>query len=407
MYGVAGTVVSKIAPHTEASEPALLVHLLAGYGSIIGRHAHCVVDGAEHFTNLFCTCVGATAKGCKGTSWNRISEILRLVDPIWAKDHIQSGLSSGEGLVAAVERESSASDSDTPVVDRRLFVLEAEFASVLKVMTREGNTLSATIRNAWDTGSFQIMVKKNPIKVDDAHITIVSHVTADELRRQMKRTDTGNGFANRFLWAQSVRSKSLPEGGSLTDKEKEELANSIKPAVEFGHKAGLIERDGGAKKLWAEVYPELSDGRLGLFGAVTSRAEAQVLRLSLIYALLDCSPNIKRVHLEAALALWDYCERTAQWIFGGSLEDNTADEIMSVLAERPEGMTQSEIMDHFGRHKSARQLSRSLSHLQGQGYVRPEIRKTAGRDAKVWIANYREQRRRSTNDREDHDAEAA
>jgi hypothetical protein len=37
----------------------------------------------------------------------------------------------------------------------------------------------------------------------------------------------------------------------------------------------------------------------------TGRAEAQVLRLSMIYALLDNTATIAEVHLRAALALWD------------------------------------------------------------------------------------------------------
>jgi hypothetical protein len=41
----------------------------------------------------------------------------------------------------------------------RLLVLEGEFASTLRVMGRDGNTLSAVIRNAWDSGNLRILSK--------------------------------------------------------------------------------------------------------------------------------------------------------------------------------------------------------------------------------------------------------
>ena len=47
------------------------------------------------------------------------------------------------------------------------------------------------------------------------------------------------------------------------------------------------ERTEAARQLWAEIYPELSEGKSGLVGALTARSEAQVLRLSCIYALLE------------------------------------------------------------------------------------------------------------------------
>ena len=47
-----------------------------------------------------------------------------------------------------------------------------------------------------------------------------------------------------------------------------------------------------------------------------ARSEAQVIRLSLIYALLDSQDVITFPHLDAALAVWAYCEAWALRIFG-------------------------------------------------------------------------------------------
>jgi hypothetical protein len=63
-----------------------------------------------------------------------------------------------------------------------------------------------------------------------------------------------------------------------------------------------------------------------LLGAV-KRAEAQVMRLGLVYAVLDRSPWIRYEHLRAALAIWDYVRASAKHVFGASLANPRADEI--------------------------------------------------------------------------------
>ena len=41
-----------------------------------------------------------------------------------------------------------------------------------------------------------------------------------------------------------------------------------------------MRRDAEAQVMWAEIYDELSEGKPGLFGAITARAEVQVMRLA-------------------------------------------------------------------------------------------------------------------------------
>ena len=106
-----------------------------------------------------------------------------------------------------------------------------------------------------------------------------------------------------------------------------------------------------ARTVWAKVYPVLSAGSDGLHGAVTARAEAQVVRLALVYALLDGAEHIDTPHLLAALAVWQYCDATARYVFGASTGDRIADEIMRRLQLAGDGgLTRTEIRDLFGRH---------------------------------------------------------
>ena len=84
---------------------------------------------------------------------------------------------------------------------------------------------------------------------------------------------------------------------------------------QFARTVGEVRRSEAARAIWYAVYERLAGDRLGLFGAVTARAEAQTMRLALVYALLDCSPLIEAEHLSAGLALWSYPEESTRLIF--------------------------------------------------------------------------------------------
>jgi hypothetical protein len=266
-----------------------------------------------------------------------------------------------------------------------LLVYEAEFAVVLKSIERQGNILSAILRQAWETGTLRTMVKNSPARASNAHISIIGHITIEELIRYLSTTEAASGFGNRFLWACVRRSKLLPEGGGpVADAE---VRSRLCDAVEFAKTTGELRRDEEAARLWREIYGQLSVDRPGLSGALSARAEAQVVRLACLYALLDMSTMVRIEHLRAALALWDYCERSVRFIFGDSLGDNVADEILSELRMRKDGMTRTDVANHFGRHQSAGRIGKALATLEHFGLVecRP-AKETGGRPAERWFA---------------------
>jgi 5S rRNA maturation endonuclease (ribonuclease M5) len=79
-YGLAGEIVEKIAPQTEADPVALLVQFLIAFGNVIDRMADSVADGSWHYLNLFCVLVGDTSKGRKGTALQHILRLFANVD---------------------------------------------------------------------------------------------------------------------------------------------------------------------------------------------------------------------------------------------------------------------------------------------------------------------------------------
>ena len=256
LQGLAGDIVRRIEPHTEASPVALLIQTLTAYGSVIGRNAHSIADGSRHGANLFAVLVGESSKSRKGTSWQHVLRIFERADEDWKKNCVANGLSSGEGVIWAVrdpitktvpKKEKGKFTgghetviADAGVDDKRLCVSEGEFANVLKVMAREGNTLSPVIRSAWDSDNLRTMTKNSEARATGAHISIIGHITRDELRRLLSETESANGFGNRFLWLAVRRSKCLPEGGNIDSEALNDLVVRLHKAIEFGRFAGEV-----------------------------------------------------------------------------------------------------------------------------------------------------------------------
>lgn len=402
MYGLAGEIVRIIEPHTESDSGALLIQLLAGFGNLINKTAYFRAGADFHYAKIFAVLVGATASGRKGSSWSEIKRVLVRVDESF-QDCIQNGLSSGEGLIyfvrdaqfkkTPIREKQRIVDYQDEMIDegakeKRAFIVEPEFARVLKVSQREGNTLSSVIREAWDSDRLRVMTK-NAIKASNAHIGIVGHITKDELKQTLAEADTTNGFANRFLWLCVKRSKYLPDGGNLEEWELNESVRCLRESVEFAKTAGEIKRDADASEFWREIYKPLSDGQAGLVGSITSRATAQTLRLATIYALLDCSNMIRLEHLKAGLALWQYCEDSAKYIFGLSLGNKLADEIFDALQKSKAGMSRNDIREFFQRNRSSAEIKNALELLLEVGRIENLTEKTDGRPKEIFrITSY-------------------
>lgn len=386
-HGLAGEIVSAIEPQTESDSAAILMQTLLAFGVYVGRGPHVAVEGDQHHGNLFALLVGNTSKGRKGTSWGRVRQVFERL-PDWVKT--VSGLSSGEGLKWNVRDPAEGKEgTDTGVSDKRLLVVESEFAQALRATARHGNTLSATVREAWDTGNLRTLTKSDPIVASGAYVAIIGHITVSELRAELTVTDRGNGFANRFLFVCVKRSKTLPFGGdpideTLMSKLVARLTSAAESARQHGRAVGMTS---DARIMWARVYPELSEGLDGMLGAVTGRAEAQCLRLALLYALLDEQTRIDEPHLLAAIALWEYCQQSARFIFGGVIGNPQADKILLALqAAGDKGLTRTAIRDVFNRHASIERINAALDLLKQSNHAFVEEVPTDGRPVELWRA---------------------
>ena len=325
-YGIAGRIINKLRPNTESHPIGNLLEFLASFGNIIGSTVHYQIENTRHYANINVVTVGKSSKARKGTGQNRINAITRGLDNNWFDQRRTSGLGSGEIVIHLVRDDSTKLEYNKKtkewdeilvpgVDDKRLFVSEGEFAGILAVGNRKDNVLSKVIRDAWDHLPIRNMAKSGSSVCMNPHISVSANITREELLLQMCEADRFNGFGNRFLWCYVERQALLPHGGEDIDWSEE--IQELYKCVTFAKTGQRVFMDRNAREMWKRIYEELSEDVGGLVGAVTSRGEAQVIRLALIFSTLDCSEHITVDHLKAAQAVWNYCEESATFIFGG------------------------------------------------------------------------------------------
>ena len=184
-----------------------------------GRSAfQSIGDGGCHCRPYFLL-VGRTGKARKGTSEFTVRRIFSAVEDVLKDDYPamqqhSGGLSTGEGLGYAIRDlviDDKGSNGGTD--DKRLYITEAEFAGAMAAAAREKNTLSATVRTAWDGRDISPLTKNQMWCASNPHIVISGHITSAELIAKMSDVDAFSGFLNRFVILHIVRPKkvALPE----------------------------------------------------------------------------------------------------------------------------------------------------------------------------------------------------
>ena len=397
LQGIAGEIVNAIEATTEADPAALLICLLAAVGVWIGPGPYMWVANTKHPAIVWPLVVGRTSSGAKGTGTDLVLRLLAGADHTF-QEHVTSGLSSGEGLIEIVRDPSgedpTAKDFDPGVVDKRLLVVESEYAAVLYRQGRVGSTLGPVLRDAWDGKPLRVLNRKsNKLAATDHHIAVIGHVTPGELVIRLEAADLAGGTINRWLLVLSKRSKMLPEGGNLDPVTAKKVSNFLAAAKRSAELSvtGLYKRTEAAEAHWRTLYPSLlTEKGEGREAQSTARAVPQVLRLALCFALLDCSPGlIEAEHLEAAAAVWRYAEASAAYVFGdpaAPAEGGLSERLVNFIARAGgSGVTMTQISrEHFKGHRKSNEVRLLLKSLLETGYIDQTVVATPGRNRTVF-----------------------
>ena len=388
LHGFAGDFVYLATRESEGDPAAVLITLLVRfaaeiYGYETGRGAFIRIGDTKHVPRIFAVVCGNSSKARKGTSSHPITKLFKrdLCDPKQLAElnlppsaRVSGGpLSSGEGL--GFQLCDNRTDENNN--DKRLYIQDEELASGLSCTKRDGNTLSMAIRVFWDGGIYAPITKSNQVKVTGAHLCIVSHITQSELSNLFTTVQMSNGFGNRFLWVCAKRHKLVAFPRPMPKSELAPLQLRLWKLVKDAQTTGEVTLTPKGIQRWYEVYPELTKEHQGLFGAITARAEAQTIRLSLIYALLDGAKEIDEQHINSALALWNYASDSARVLFHDRAIDPLEQKILSLL--KIGSLTATELSNAFNRNIQREKLQGVLIKLESSNQIKVTKESTKGR----------------------------
>ncbi|HCS53783.1 bifunctional DNA primase/polymerase [Rubinisphaera sp.] len=359
-HGLIGEIVNTIEPETEADPAGILLSLLTAAGNSIGNNPYFEVGSDRHHCNLFTAIVGSTASG-KGQAWSIVNRLMKEADQDWSMNCIASGISSGEGFIERVSDPEQDEDGLQYLIPlQRCLCLNSEFARPIQAMRRENNTLSPILRSSWDCDILEVQTRgKSKLRASNAFISFLGQITPDELNKLLQDSvEMVNGFSNRFLWCFVTSTKLLPHGGnhSVLDGYGERL----RMAIEKARTINRVIRSEEANQLWENVYSNLKRERKGAYGRATDRACPNIVRLSLIYAVVDGSMIIEIEHLKAALAVWDYCDKSAEMFFSKSKQLSKFEQRILDYVIDNEGCSKTDIRRALAVNKSADDLDSAI-----------------------------------------------
>ncbi|MGV1045399.1 DUF3987 domain-containing protein [Limnohabitans sp.] len=383
LYGLVGEVARAGSKGNESNPYAIATNFLAYLSCAIGRGTFLQIGNTEHHPRIFSLHVGRSGRGRKGDSLAlvmKIDEFIRAHSPMLCPQIHRGGLSSREGLAALIHDGLQQGNQATPAVeDKRLWVVESEFANVLQQSRRKGNTLSTALRDCWDGVCIKPATKNNRVFASKPHVCLSGAITPSELTALMSSKDLSNGFANRFLiiWAERIKITAFPK--PTPPKEIEYLATRTQEVLNFAKADSYQENNWLQMELsttgkwhYGQMYRNVLAQDFGSerVSAVLERRAPMLLRLAIVFALCDLSTKIEIVHLEAALAWINFCSNSVQYVFSTAKEaahteriSRNSNLLLQYLTDQGQSSRSDILRGCFKGHLSKLEIDACLDYL--------------------------------------------
>lgn len=383
LYGLIGDVARAGSEGTETNAAAIAANFMAYLSCAVGRGVYLPIGNTRHHARLFCLHIGRSGRGRKGDAVSlvlRIDQALREMDEAFAPQVHRGGLSSREGLVALMHDGYRQGRQDVPAIeDKRLWVIESEFANVLHQGRRDGNTLSAALRDCWDGVDLKPATKSNRLYASQPHVCLSGAISPSELTGLMSARELTNGFANRFLMIWAERSRMLPFPKETPQAVVEHLARRTREVLAFVRADRHGDRDHLRMELSPQAqwrYAQLYRGELnddlgdGVVGALLERRAPMLLRLAMLMALTDLQIRIDARHIDAAMAWIRHTTASVRFVFVSAAEEvklaqvrELSNRVLAFLRERGQA-TRSQISAECFKGKMPKaRIDAGLEHL--------------------------------------------
>ena len=400
-HGLAGDVARAVSKNTGGDPAAALLFFLTMIGNAVGPQPHVWFGNAEQAARIFAVIVGDSASR-KDTVLAAVEDFSARADPEWFSSRIEYGLQSPEAMIERVADVGG---------DCRLLISESEYGRFASRLSRSGN-FGPMMRNTYDGRTLQITRSRGgrgnnnrSVRSSTPHISMCALITPEELNRIHPMLIAAGGLETRVLYA-LVAQQGETDPFAMVRGEDPTLVERLRFAIESSRERVLQQTDPISRELcilrgvqppfamplaptfanpWQYIVNRLPQVKPD-FRHLARRGPTHVIRFALAYAIADASDVLSVEHIDAALALWTFCARSMERIFGvptGSLEPRVdrkrRGRLFEFLVDQGDWVSREQITDLFNRNVLKPDLDPIVDSLLDDGLIERQIIPTAGR----------------------------
>ncbi len=400
--GFIGKFVHACCINTEAVPVAVATYLFAWFSSHIGRIRYLTIGDERRWLNDYFLLVGPSGMG-KGVSgkgparaFHRMQEFMEVTFQ-HAYDagqgeglkHCPSlkvhfgGLSSGEGLGFALddgedspeENEEGKNQLRRQVTDKRILIIESELGNTLSQFSRQGNTLSAHLRNGYDGIDIRPLTKRDRVNVSDPYICLLGNITPHELIQfDENKLLSSNGLLNRMLMIWIQQGQLVPRPRGLSQDTLDQFAQLLAERIMKARKgyfethwrnvrklSAPIPFSDEAETIWDSIYSQLvNQPDCSQVSSLTRRHRLHARILSALISLIEGHDKVTADDILCALKWIEYSRQSVVYCYRSQSEQLKAESrhgmarkilYAIVLLSRKQGCCTRTDIHHFYQNK--------------------------------------------------------
>jgi DNA replicative helicase MCM subunit Mcm2 (Cdc46/Mcm family) len=214
--------------------------------------------------------------------------------------------------------------------------------------------------------------------VENQHLVVVGQMTPSAFRSGVDNLSLANGFMNRFIPILVARPHLIPWPGETSKRSRDLLGDLIHRCAHAPK--GILRLSPKARRIYEQWYLTREKRREHLpekVAQLTARGNANVIRLAVIYALLQGSLTIRTQEIRAAIAIIEYADASANFLLATGKVGLEA-KITKIL-ESKSPLSRDELHRALGGHNTKEELNRALNALEEAGIIKTTTEQTRGR----------------------------
>jgi hypothetical protein len=304
-----------IAPTTEASDSFHYASFLQVFGCTLGRLLH-VYHAGKQFPNFYTCLVGRSGLTRKDTTWSRAEGILNDLH-----DYDENNLSLLFKAIRGIRSYEGLLDELAGERKVRIIMLGELLSLLAKAGQQSLGNIIPALTEIYDMKDvINPPVHQKEVKpAIEPFLSIMAGTTQDWLQKALTERDIYGGFANRWLYFYGVPKGPIPNPPKVDKLERNKIIQKLNEVRDWARSVpdGEILISDEAVQLFEDYYIDYYRRcqQPGLIPTLIVRVQDFIWKIALLYAADAMSETILKDHLESAISVGNYLERSVAEVF--------------------------------------------------------------------------------------------